>query len=254
MNRALRSVLGRRANACRRLAGAVVAVVCAIAALVAIQTADNLEQRGIVSGFDYLSRAAGFEIAAGPLSYSSRDSYTRALAVGLVNTLRVSLPGILVATALGIVIGVARLSKIWVVSATARAYVEIMRNTPLLLQLLFWYSLSQSLPEPRAALSPLPGVFLCFRGLFLPRLAWHDDSLGLEHPALCRLRLSGGHVDLPGVRRTPHRALDVHRRLHRRDRPRRHSLGRQRPDGGGGGARLVPRRALRLVVLPQACP
>jgi general L-amino acid transport system permease protein len=171
---------------------AAVAVVCAIAALAAIQTADNLEQRGIVSGFDYLTRAAGFEIAAGPLPYSSRDSYARALAVGLVNTLRVAVPGILIATALGIVIGVARLSKIWVVSATARAYVEIMRNTPLLLQLLFWYSLSQSLPEPRAALSPFPGVFLCFRGLFLPRLAWHDGSLGLEHPALFGFGFQGG--------------------------------------------------------------
>ena len=135
MNRALRlSWDDARTRAVAWQVG-VVAVVCAIAALVAIQTADNLEQRGIVSGFDYLTRAAGFEIAAGPLSYSSRDSYTRALAVGLVNTLRVSLPGILVATALGIVIGVARLSKIWVVSATARAYVEIMRSTPLLLQL-----------------------------------------------------------------------------------------------------------------------
>ena len=62
----------------------------------------------------------------------------------------------------------------------------------MLLQLLFWYSLSQSLPEPRAALSPLPGVFLCFRGLFLPRLAWRDGSLGLEHPALFGFGFQGG--------------------------------------------------------------
>jgi general L-amino acid transport system permease protein len=171
---------------------AVSAAVCALVALVARQTADNLDQRGIVSGFAYLTRPAGFEIAAGPLAYSSRDSYARALAVGLVNTLRVALLAILVATALGIVIGVARLSTIWVASATARAYVEIMRNTPLLLQLLVWYSLWQSLPEPRAALSPVPGVFLCFRGLFLPRLAWHDGSLGLEHPALVGFGFRGG--------------------------------------------------------------
>jgi general L-amino acid transport system permease protein len=171
---------------------AVLALVCATVALVAIQTADNLEQRGIVSGFGYLTRAAGFEIAAGPLSYSARDSYARALAVGLVNTLRVAVLGILIATALGVAIAVARLSKIWVVSASARVYVEIMRNTPLLLQLLFWYSLWQSLPEPRAALSPFPGVFLCFRGLFLPCLAWHDGSLGLEHPALVGFGFQGG--------------------------------------------------------------
>jgi general L-amino acid transport system permease protein len=178
-----------RAVACQI---AVVTVVCALVALVAMQAADNLEQRGIVSGFGYLTRAAGFEIAAGPLLYSSRDSYARALAAGLVNTLRVSVLGILIAIALGVVIGVARLSKIWVVSATARAYVEVMRNTPLLLQLLFWYSLSQSLPEPRAALSPFPGVFLCFRGLFLPRLSWLNGALGLEYPALVGFGFQGG--------------------------------------------------------------
>ena len=66
------------------------------------------------------------------------------------------------------VFGVARLSNVWVVSTIARGYLEVMRNTPLLLQLLFWYSLSQALPAPREALNPLPGVFLCFRGLFLP--------------------------------------------------------------------------------------
>lgn len=170
---------------------AVVAVVCAIAVLIAIQTAANLEQRGIVSGFGYLTRTAGFEIAAGPLAYSSSDSYARALALGLVNTLRVAFLGILVATVLGVVIGVARLSRIWVLSTMARAYVEIMRNTPLLLQLFFWYSLSQSLPDPRAALNPVPGVFLCFRGLFLPRLAWHD-GFALEHPALVGFGFQGG--------------------------------------------------------------
>ena len=156
-----------------------VAIVCAIIAIVAIQTASNLRQRGIASGFDYLSRAAGFEISPGPLSYSSRDTYARALGLGLLNTLRVALLGILIATALGLLIGVARLSKIWVVSTMARAYVELLRNTPLLLQLLFWYSLSRALPGPRDALNPLPGVFLCLRGLFLPSLAWHDGYLWL---------------------------------------------------------------------------
>ena len=171
---------------------AAVSAVCAIAALAAIQAAANLEQRGIVSGFGYLTRVAGFEISAGPLRYSSDDSYARALAVGLVNTLRVAGLGILIATVLGVVIGVARLSTLRIVSAAARVYVEVMRNTPLLLQLLFWYSLSQSLPEPRAALNPLPGVFLCFRGLFLPRLAWHDGAPGLEYPAIVGFGFAGG--------------------------------------------------------------
>jgi general L-amino acid transport system permease protein len=150
----------------------VVAVVGTMFALVAIQTASNLRIRSIASGFHFLGRAAGFEISSGPLPYSSRDSYARALTVGLVNTLRVSLLGILLATALGLVIGVGRLSKIWVISTLASAYVEIVRNTPLLLQLLFWYSLSQALPSPAHALRPVPGIFLCVRGLFIPSLTW----------------------------------------------------------------------------------
>jgi general L-amino acid transport system permease protein len=155
---------------------AAVALVGVAIALVAMQTAANLKQRGIASGFDYLGRAAGFEIARGPLSYSSRDTYARALALGLLNTLRVSLLGIVIAAALGLVIGVARLSTIWVVSTTARVYVEVLRNTPLLLQLLFWYALSQALPTTHAALNPLPGVFLSNRGLFLPRLALSEGG------------------------------------------------------------------------------
>jgi len=155
----------------------VVAILCAVFTLVAMQTASNLRTRSIASGFHFLGRAAGFEISPGPLPYSSRDSYARALAVGLGNTLRVSLLGILLATALGLLIGVARLSKIWVISTLASAYVEIVRNTPLLLQLLFWYSLSQVLPSPAHALRPLPGIFLCVRGLFVPSLTWDGGLL-----------------------------------------------------------------------------
>jgi general L-amino acid transport system permease protein len=153
----------------------------AIVAIVAMQTAANLRLRGIASGFDYLSRATGFEVSLGPLSYTSRDTYARALGLGLLNTLRVSLLGIAIAAALGLFIGVARLSNIWVVSAMSRAYVEIFRNTPLLLQLLFWYTLTRALPGPRDALRPFPGIFLCLRGLYLPRLAWHAGYLWLAY-------------------------------------------------------------------------
>jgi general L-amino acid transport system permease protein len=178
----------------------VVVLVCVAIALVAIQTASNLRLRGITSGFDYLRRTAGFEIAPGPLPYSSRDTYTRALEVGLVNTLRVSLLGIVVAGALGLVIGVARLSNIWIVSAASRVYVEIMRNTPLLLQLLFWYALSQGLPATHDALNPLPGVFLSNRGLFLPGLALRGGfpwlaghpAVAIEHPVLVGFNFRGG--------------------------------------------------------------
>ena len=170
----------------------VVAIVCAIVVMVAIQTAANLKARGIASGFEFLGRAAGFEISRGPVLYSSRDTYARALEVGLVNTLRVALLGILIATALGLSIGIARLSSIWIVATVARVYVEVLRNTPLLLQLLFWYSLWQALPAPREALNPLPGVFLCVRGVFLPSLAWHGLGVTVEHPALVGFDFRGG--------------------------------------------------------------
>ena len=175
----------------------VVAAACAVVAMVAMQTAANLRARDIASGFDYLSRAAGFEIAQGGLSYSSRDTYARALEVGLVNTLRVAGIGIAVASALGLLVGVARLSPIWIVSVASRVYVEVLRNTPLLLQLLFWYSLSQALPRTDDALNPLPGVFLTDRGLFLPRLVWQGGWLqfgriALERPAFSGFGFRGG--------------------------------------------------------------
>lgn len=161
--------------------------------LISIQTAANLRQRGIASGFTYLSRSAGFEISQGPLPYSSRDSYARALGVGLFNTLRVALLGIVIATGLGLLVGIARLSDIWIVSTASRAYVEVLRNTPLLLQLMFWYSLSQALPGTRDALHFLPGVFLTDRGLFLPRLLWNHGAIALERPALVGFGFRGGY-------------------------------------------------------------
>jgi general L-amino acid transport system permease protein len=170
----------------------VLAIVCAIVVMIAIQTAANLKARGIASGFEFLGRAAGFEISRGPVSYSSRDTYARALEVGVINTLRVALLGILIATALGLSIGIARLSSIWIVATMSRVYVEVLRNTPLLLQLLFWYSLSQSLPAPRDALNPIPGVFLCVRGVFLPSLAWHGLGIAVEYPALVGFDFRGG--------------------------------------------------------------
>jgi general L-amino acid transport system permease protein len=168
-----------------------IGTVCAIVALIAMQTASNLRLRGIASGFGYLGRAAGFEIARGPLAYSSRDSYARALALALVNTLRVALLGVLIASLLGLLLGIARLSRVWIVSTLASVYVEIFRNTPLLLQLLFWYALSQALPAPHEALHPLPGVFLSERGLFLPRLAWHGGVV-IEHAVLNGFDFRGG--------------------------------------------------------------
>jgi general L-amino acid transport system permease protein len=146
---------------------AVLALACAAIFLAARQATTNLQTRGIAQGFDYLARPAGFEIAPGLVPYSSRDTYARALAVGIVNTLRVSVLAMAIAMALGLAVGVARLSPHRPVAMAAGAAVETLRNTPLLLQLFCWHSLWWLLPGPLDALRPWPGAFLCNRGLHL---------------------------------------------------------------------------------------
>lgn len=135
-------------------------------------TLRNLASRHIATGFGFLSSPAGFEIGEAPIDYSSADSYGRAILVGLLNTLRVAGIGILLASVLGAVIGISRLSPNWILRHLAAGYVEAVRNTPLLLQLLLWYAVvSENLPGPRDALHPLPGVLLSNRGLNVPALA-----------------------------------------------------------------------------------
>lgn len=148
-------------------------MVLAVAALgwfIISNTAANLEARHIASGFGFLTREAGFEIGESFfLRYSAADSYARALFVGLTNTLAVAAIGIVLATVLGGAIGLARLARNALLRALAAAYVEFLRNVPLLVQLFFWYALiTEALPGPREALAPLPGVFLTNRGIFFP--------------------------------------------------------------------------------------
>ena len=131
----------------------------------------NLSVRNISTGFGFIGREAGFAIGESPIDYSPADTYGRAIWVGLLNTLKVSVVGIVLATLLGTLIGIARLSKNWLVSGVASVYVEVMRNVPLLLQLFFWYAIiTENMPGPRQAHEPLPGVFLSNRGLKLPML------------------------------------------------------------------------------------
>jgi general L-amino acid transport system permease protein len=132
-------------------------------------TLDNLAARNIASGFGFLRREAGFEIGESLLTYSAADTYLRALAVGLLNTFQVSILGVVLATLLGFAFGIFSLSKNFLLRGLSRAYVELFRNTPLLVQLFFWYALLfDGLPGPREALHPLPGVFLSNRGIFFP--------------------------------------------------------------------------------------
>ena len=126
----------------------------------------NMEARKIASGFGFLDREAGFAILQKLIDYTPTDTYLRALAVGVLNTLLVAGIGIVLATILGTLIGIGRLSRNWLVARLCTAYVETLRNIPLAVQLFFWYAvIKDNLPDVRHALHPFPGVFLSQRGL-----------------------------------------------------------------------------------------
>ncbi len=137
-------------------------------------TVHNLEVRRIATGFGFLNREAGLPIAESLIEYDPTHTYFRALLVGVLNTLKVAVVGIVLATILGTLIGIARLSKNFLVAKLAAFYVEVIRDLPLLLQLLFWYTILQGLPGPRQALQPIEGVFLSNRGMKMPALVWEN--------------------------------------------------------------------------------
>ena len=129
-------------------------------------TLANLEKQSIATGIGFLQKEAAFEIGETPIEYSAADTYGRALVVGFLNTLIVSFIGITITIVLGTLIGIARLSSNWLVSKLAAAYIEVLQDIPVLLQLFFWYAFFYNiLPTPRQALSPITGVFLSNRGL-----------------------------------------------------------------------------------------
>jgi len=129
----------------------------------------NLQQRGISTGFDFLSNAAGFGIVQSLIDYKETDTFARTFLVGLVNTILVSSLGVFLATIIGFVMGVARLSKNWLIAKLAMVYIETFRNIPLLLQILFWYFIVlNKLPLPRQSIEVGGIIFLNKRGLSLP--------------------------------------------------------------------------------------
>lgn len=130
----------------------------------------NMEARGITTGFAFLHERAGFGILQSLIPYSEDSTYGRTFIVGLLNTLLVSALGIFFASILGFLIGIARLSKNWLISRMAGAYIETFRNIPLLLQIFFWYfAVIRPLPSPRESLSLGDWLFLNVRGLYLPK-------------------------------------------------------------------------------------
>jgi len=137
-------------------------------------TVENLKRQSIATGFGFLNKEASFEIGESLIPYSAADKYIKALLVGALNTIKVAFVGIVLTIILGTFLGIARLSKNWLVSQLAAVYIEVMQDIPILLQLFFWYSFFYDiLPSPREALEPLNGVFMSNRGLVFAVPEWH---------------------------------------------------------------------------------
>jgi general L-amino acid transport system permease protein len=136
----------------------------------------NMQQKGIQFGFNFLRNPANFGIGESLLTYSPSEPYFKALFVGLVNTLRVMLAGIVLTTIVGIAAGIASFSDNWLVRQISWVYVEVVRNTPLLLQLFFWYfAVFFGLPVPEAPIEWLDAIYLSKAGIYLP---WPPNTAG----------------------------------------------------------------------------
>jgi general L-amino acid transport system permease protein len=130
----------------------------------------NLQAQRITSGFGFLNNTAGFDVSQSLIPYSGSDSYTRVFLVGLLNTLLVSIIGIFFATVIGFLVALGRLSPNWLLSRISGGYVELIRNLPLLFQILFWYlAVLSALPNPRQSISLFGSFFLSNRGFVVPK-------------------------------------------------------------------------------------
>ena len=135
----------------------------------------NMENRGITFGYGFLSQESSFDVQFSLIEYDGSHSYFRAYLVGLLNTILVSVIGIIFATIIGVVVGIARLSNNYLINRTAAVYVEFFRNIPLLLQIFFWYFAAlRALPLPQDT-EPMFGVFfLTIKGFFVPAFVWNN--------------------------------------------------------------------------------
>jgi general L-amino acid transport system permease protein len=171
-----------RSAAFRSLVYQVVAVLLVAAAgwYLVHNTLLNMRVRGIQSGFDFLRQPAGFAISESLFGFDSAETYARAFLIGLSNTLRVAIAGIVLATTVGTLVGIGRLSRNFLVRSLCGMYVETFRNVPLLLQLFIWYFvLTEFLPPIDEALQPLPHVYFSKNGLQFPIPVWGAGHLRL---------------------------------------------------------------------------
>ena len=135
----------------------------------------NMDNRGITFGYGFLSQESSFDVQFSLIEYDGSHSYARAYLVGLLNTLLVAFIGIIFATIIGVVVGIARLSPNYLIERSAAFYVEFFRNIPLLLQIFFWYFAAlRALPLPQDAEAIFGVFFLTIKGLFVPRFIWEN--------------------------------------------------------------------------------
>ena len=188
----------------------VVLVVGVIVAFMVRNFASAMAERGLGFGFTFLGRTAGFDISESPIPYTSTDTYGTAFLVGLLNTLFVSFIGIILATILGVIVGVARLSPNWLVRRIASGYVELIRNTPLLVQLfIIYFAVFLQLPAVGNTIT-LPGsIFLNQRGVFVP-----SPQFSATFPAWL-IFLGAGVVALIAARKVAARLEEAGRPSHR---------------------------------------
>ena len=138
----------------------------------------NMDNRGIEFGYGFLSQESSFDVQFSLIEYDGSHSYARAYLVGLLNTLLVAFLGIIIATIIGVVVGVARLSPNYLIERSAAFYVEFFRNIPLLLQIFFWYFAAlRALPLPQDANAIFGVFFLTIKGLFVPRFIWENLNI-----------------------------------------------------------------------------
>ena len=154
-------------------------------------TLSTMERAGLTPGFAFLSQRANFEIGESVIAYAAGDSYGRAILAGIANTAKVAALGCLLATLLGVALGIARLSGNPLLSRLVQAYVEILRGTPLLLQLFLWSSLFQHFPAPRNASSLFESIFVSNRGVFVPSFGFDGLPATLWIPGFALVLLGG---------------------------------------------------------------
>ncbi len=138
----------------------------------------NMEERGIDFGYGFLNQESSFDVQFSLIEYDGSHSYAKAYLVGLLNTILVSVLGIIFCTIIGVIVGIARLSPNYLIRNTAAWYVEFFRNVPLLLQIFFWYYAAlRALPLPENT-EPLFGVtYLTVKGYYIPRLIWENFDI-----------------------------------------------------------------------------